>query len=276
MACDLHIHTSSSDGKLSPFEIIQHAKEVKLDTIAITDHDTIEGLIILQKTGLFPNKDIRIIPGIEFSAHMPKHEVHILGLNINIFYQPLIEKMQEVVEERWLRFERMVEKIQKLGYDLSKADVLTIAGDTQSIGRAHIARALVEKGLFANVGAVFEKLLYKGKPAYEHHYKLETSEIVELIHAAGGKAILAHPGLVGDDDIVMQILAQDIDGLEVYHPRHDEVETRKYRQLAEERNLMITGGSDFHAIPTRYPEVLGIFTIDNAYAEQFDENSGGI
>jgi predicted metal-dependent phosphoesterase TrpH len=269
MSSDLHIHTSASDGRLSPREVIEEAKAVGLQYIAITDHDTVKGLLQLQKDHLFPNEEITIIPGIEFSAHMPKHEVHILGLNIDISNKVLQENLQKIVDCRWRRFDIMLEKINLLGYTVSKEDVLTIAASTESIGRAHIARAIVEKGFFKSVGEVFEKLLYKDGPAYASHYKLEVAEIIELVHHANGQAVLAHPGLIGDDDIVRQVIKSGIDGLEVYHPKHAAEEIQKYQTLARENQIIMTGGSDFHAIPKRYPNKLGIFTVDDAYALQF-------
>lgn len=269
MSSDLHIHTSASDGRLSPREVIQEAIAVGLHYIAITDHDTIKGLRQLHEDKLFPNQGITIIPGIEFSAHMPKHEVHILGLNIDLSNKVLQEKLQEIVDCRWRRFDQIIEKIQLLGYDIYKEDFLAIAGNTESIGRAHIARALVEKGFFKSVGETFEKLLYKDGPAYVPHYKLAVGEIIELVHNANGQAVLAHPGLIGNDDIVRQVIKAGIDGLEVHHPKHTEEEVQKYQNLARKNQIMMTGGSDFHAIPKRYPNKLGIFTVDDEYALQF-------
>ncbi|WP_110953202.1 PHP domain-containing protein [Anaerosinus massiliensis] len=269
MSSDLHIHTSASDGRLSPREVIRQAKAAGLRYIAITDHDTVKGLYQLQKDGLYPNKEIIIIPGIEFSAHMPTHEVHILGLNIDISNRMLQSNLQKLVDFRWQRLKTMLEKMQALGYAITEEEILAVAGNAESIGRAHLARVLVEKKFFESIGEVFDQLLYKDGPAYASHYKLEIEEIISLVHHAGGLAVLAHPGLVGDDEIVGKVIKSGIDGLEVFHPKHTAEEVQKYQALAETNRLIVTGGSDFHAIPKRYPNELGVFTVDDSYAEQF-------
>ncbi|MCI6085516.1 PHP domain-containing protein [Selenomonas sp.] len=267
MASDLHMHTTYSDGKLTPEELVAAAKTAGLHYIAITDHDTVEGVAHLYENGYFPCKGIHVIPGIEFSAHHPTQEIHILGYNIDIYNGELADKLNDVSEARWSRFSEMVEKIQKLGYDLRETDVLAIAGASKSISRSHMARALMKKGYFKTVREAFDELLKKGKPAYVPHYRLDVEEIIELVHQAGGKAVLAHPKLVYDDAIVQRICASGIDGMECFYPQHDEAETQKYLAMAKEHDLMITGGSDFHGIPTRYPAEVGVFTVDDAYAE---------
>jgi len=267
MASDLHMHTTYSDGKLTPEELVAAAKAAGLHYIAITDHDTVEGVAHLYENGYFPCKGIHIIPGIEFSAHHPTQEIHILGYNIDIYNGDLADKLNDVSEARWSRFSEMVEKIQQLGYDLRETDVLAIAGASKSISRSHMARALIKKGYFKTVREAFDELLQKGKPAYVPHYRLDVPEIIELIHQAGGTAVLAHPKLVHDDDIVRHICAEGIDGLEVFYPQHDAADTAKYSALADEYHLKKTGGSDFHGIPTRYPAEVGVFTVEDVYAE---------
>ena len=269
MASDLHMHTTYSDGKLTPEELVAAAKAAGLHYIAITDHDTVEGVAHLYENGYFPCKGIHVIPGIEFSAHHPTREIHILGYNLDIYNRELADKLNDVSEARWTRFSEMVEKIQKLGYDIRETDVLTVAGASKSISRSHIGRVLVKKGYFPTVHEAFSELLQKGKPAYVPHYRLEVREIIELIHQAGGTAVLAHPKLVGDDAIVREIAGAGIDGLEVFYPQHDAADTQRYSQMADEFHLLKSGGSDFHGYPTRHPTEVGIFTIEDSYAEPF-------
>ena len=163
----------------------------------------------------------------------------------------------------------MLEKLQALGYMLTESEVMQIAGTSRSVGRLHVARALVKKGLVASVRDAFAKLLEHGQPAYLPHYRLTPEEAVKLIHDAGGMAVLAHPKLVKDEGIVERVLELGFDGLEAYYPRHTDLDTVHYKLLAEERGLRITGGSDYHATPQREPEHLGIFTVDDALAEPF-------
>lgn len=269
MASDLHMHTTYSDGRLTPEELVAAAKDAGLRYMAITDHDTVGGIGHLYETGMYPCKSIRIIPGIEFSAHHPLREIHILGYNIDIFYGPLVDKLNDITEARWTRFSEMVAKLQQLGYDVSETEVLTLAGSSKSISRSHIGRVLVKKGYFPSIREAFDALLAKGQPAYVPHYRLEVREIVDLVKAAGGTPVLAHPKLVGDDALVERICQSGIEGLECFYPRHNEEDTQRYLAMADRYGLLVSGGSDYHGFPTRYPTELGVFTIEDQWAEKF-------
>ncbi|MBR6268247.1 MAG: PHP domain-containing protein [Selenomonadaceae bacterium] len=268
MPSDLHMHTFFSDGRLSPEELVAAAKAAGLKYISISDHDTVDGVVHLYEEGLYPNRGIRIIPGVEFSAHHPEREIHILGYNVDIFHQGLLEKLNDVMEARWSRFSEIVDKLRAQGYSISEAEVLKIAGSSKSISRSHIARVLVKNKCFSTVREAFEKMLEKGQPAYVPHYRLEVEEIIELIREAGGIAVLAHPKLVKDDELVEDVLSRGIQGIEVFYPRHDEEDVKRYMAMAEKYNLLVTGGSDFHGFPTRWPDELGVFTIDDCWAEK--------
>ena len=269
MPSDLHTHTTFSDGKLTPEELISAARQAGLSYLAITDHDTVDGVAHLYENGFYPTKGVRVIPGIEFSAHHPTREIHVLGFNVDIYNSELTDKLNDVTEARWTRFSEMVAKLQKLGYDIREKDVLAVAGASKSISRSHIGRVLVSKGYFKTVRDAFSELLQKGQPAYVPHYRLEVADIISLIHQAGGKAVLAHPKLIWDDALVEEICRSDIDGIEVFYPQHNPEDTAHYLALAEKYQLLPSGGSDFHGFPTRYPTELGIFTIEDRYAEPF-------
>lgn len=268
MPSDLHTHTTFSDGKFTPEELVAKAKAAGLTYLAITDHDTVDGIGHLYENGLFPAKGIKIIPGIEFSAHDPVHEIHILGYNIDLYYRELIDKLNDVTEARWTRFSEMVEKLVSLGYDITPTEVLTIAGASSSISRSHIARILVKKGYFETIREAFAELLQKGRPAYVPHYHLEAEEIIGLIKAAGGTPVLAHPKLIGDDAIVERLCQMGIEGIEAFYPQHEAADTARYLEVADRYGLIVTGGSDFHGFQTRYPQELGIFTIEDKWAEK--------
>ena len=269
MASDLHVHTTFSDGRLTPEEIVAAAKEAGLSYIAITDHDTVEGIRHLYEQGLYPSKTLNIIPGIEFSCEVDEHDVHILGYDFDIYNQELADKVTELSESRWARFSQMVEKLQDLGYAISESDVLQIAGTSHAIGRAHMARALVKKELVGSVREAFDKLLEHGQPAYVPHYRIDPEEAIALIRNAGGVPVLAHPKLVKDDAIVERMLALDFGGLEVYYPKHDAEDVARYKAMAEAHGILLTGGSDFHATPQREPSELGVFTVDDSLAAPF-------
>ncbi len=268
MPSDLHMHTTFSDGKLLPEELVAAAKAAGLKYIAITDHDTVEGIGHLYENGFYPSRGIHIIPGIEFSAHHPIREIHILGYNIDIYHRTLADKLNEVTEARWTRFSEMVEKLRNHGYDINETDVLKVAGSSRAISRSHIARVLVKKGCFPSVRDVFSAVLEKGKSCYVPHYRLDVEEIIAIIKQAGGIPVLAHPKLIHDDEIVENLCRQGIEGIEVFYPKHDEADEKRYMAMAEKYGLLVAGGSDFHGFPTRYPTELGVFTIEDRWAER--------
>ena len=269
MASDMHIHTAFSDGHYMPEEILKTARDAGLKYIGITDHDTVDGIRYMYEQGFYPAKGICVIPGIEFSSNLQGHEVHILGYNINIFNQTLIDALNEVAEARWIRFSTMLEKLKAQGYEVTEAEVLKLAGTSRSVGRSHIARVLVKKGVFHDVREVFNELLLPGRTCYVENFRLTPQEIVNLIRTSGGLPVLAHPKLIGDDQLVESLLELDFAGLEVFYPQHTDEEKERYMAMAKERGILLTGGSDFHGIAGRYPEKLGEFVIDDDYAGVF-------
>ena len=270
MASDLHTHTNFSDGSFSPEELVAAAKKLGLRYLGITDHDTVDGICHLYENELYPSKGIRIIPGIEFSANNPDHDIHLVGYNIDIYNGSLQDKLNDVIEGRWTRFSEIMKKLQDNGFQIKEADVLKFSNTSRSIGRSHIARALVRNGCFKTVRDAFDQMLQKGKPAYVPRYMLEIEEIIELIHKSGGTAVLAHPKLIGDDNLVEEICTNyQIEAIEVFYPKHDTEDTERYIKIAEKHNLLITGGSDFHGTASRYVKELGEFTIEDKFAEQF-------
>ena len=270
MASDLHTHTNFSDGSFSPEELIAAAKQLGLRYLGITDHDTVDGICHLYENGLYPCKGIRIIPGIEFSANNPEHDIHLVGYNIDIYDGNLQDKLNDVLEGRWTRFSEIMKKLQDNGFNIREADVLKIASTSKSIGRSHIARALVRNECFKTVRDAFEQMLQKGKPAYVPRYLLEIQEIIDLIHKSGGVVVLAHPKLIGDDELVEKICSKySIEAIEVFYPKHDPEDVQRYMDIAKKHDLLMTGGSDFHGTTSRYVKNLGEFTIEDEFAEKF-------
>lgn len=269
MIADLHIHTTASDGRITPRNILKHALEAGLSYISITDHDTVNGLLDLYQGITDKNNDISIIPGIEFSTDLPENEVHILGYHIDVYHLELREQLDILTAHRHERAKQIIHKLKQLGYVIDYLRVIELAQDATSIGRPHIARALVEKGYFSTVAEVFAVLLDKNGSAYVPHYKLNPSQVITLIKKAGGIPVLAHPGLVRDDSIVLELIHNyGILGLEVYHPAHSQLQTETYLEMANRYQLFVTGGSDFHGISTRFPQKLGVFTIPATLAKK--------
>lgn len=268
MASDLHTHTIFSDGSYTPEELVAEAKNIGLTYFAITDHDTVEGVKYLYENGLYPDKGIKLIPGVEFSANNPDSDVHIVGYNVDIYNGALSGMIDKIVESRWERFSEIIKNLQSAKYNIRETDVLKVAGDSKSIGRFHIAKALVKIGIFKNIREVFDKLLDKGKPAYAPRYFPEVDEIIEVIHNAGGVAVLAHPLLIRNDELVEKICAKT-DGLEIYYPAHKPQDVQRYKIMATKYNLMVSGGSDFHGTSSRFVSKLGEFTIADEIAKNF-------
>lgn len=245
MIYDLHVHTSASDGALSPCQIVDLAIASAIQGIAITDHDTINGL---EPAILYKNENefsIDIIPGIEMNTEAGEQEVHILGYYIDYHNSRLIKRLEEI---RWARYERaqkMIHKLNGLGMSISFDQVQDLAGG-DLIGRPHIALALIKNNYVFSIAEAFNKYIGKGKPAYVNRYKFLPQEAIDLIKTVGGIPVLAHPGLIADEPVILDIIKLGIEGLEVYYPQHDENQIAKFLDLSRKYNLLVTGGSDYH------------------------------
>ncbi|WAM32267.1 PHP domain-containing protein [Caldicellulosiruptor naganoensis] len=244
---DLHIHTTFSDGTYSPEDVVVLAKGKGLFAIAITDHDTTDGVKMALKKG--QEIGMKVISGVEISADF-EIEMHILGLFIDVDNTSLQEKLKMLEGFRKERNPKIIEKLRKMGYDISMEDVEKVASG-EVIGRPHIARVLVRKGYFENTKAVFENLLGFGRPAYVKKEKLKPYEAIEAIKRAGGLAILAHPHKYlyleeGPENVFEELKEYGLDGIEVYHSDHTDKETRQLLEIAKKLDFLISGGSDFH------------------------------
>lgn len=255
---DLHTHTIASDGQLKPRELVRLAKEKGLAALAITDHDTIDGL----KEALDAGRDyqVEVIPGIELSTEWENRDVHLLGYYIDFQKEELQRFLIKLQEARYRRGQEMVARLQRLGYDLTWEEVTRFVGG-KAVGRLHVAQALVDKGLVPSIEIAFTELLERGRPAYVPRYKLSPGEAIELIRIWGGVAVLAHPGLIGCDGIIRELVERGLQGLEVYYPLHDAETTEHYFNLAQELGLLVTGGSDFHGVQDEDHAELGAVTV---------------
>lgn len=269
MPSDLHIHTTFSDGRNTPEEIMEAAKAAGLRYISITDHDSVEGVTELYESGHISSGSLRLIPGVGFSTGDGGHDVHILGYNIDIYNAELQEKLEEISEARWTRFTEIVELLRGLGYEIGETEVLTDEGMCKAIGRSHVARVLVKKGYFDSVRACFDQLLKRGQPAYVPHFRISAEELISLIRGAGGIPVLANPKSVGDETVIMTLAAQGLQGIEAFYPTYDRQDTQHYLDVAQQHGLLVSGGSDYRGFPGRGTEGIGQFTIEDVYAENF-------
>ena len=248
---DLHLHTTASDGVLSPSEIVRYAKAKGLQAIAITDHDTIDGC----EEGLSEGERIgfEVIPGIEISAEYSPGSMHILGFFLDIHHPLLNERLEYLQKARAERNPKMVAKLNQLGMEVTYEEVLKASGGGQ-VGRPHFANVLLEKKYVRNFQEAFERFLKKGAPAYVDKFRFTSKEALHFIHEARGVAVLAHPNTLGVkryselEKLVLQLVDEGLKGIEVYYPEHSAVEVAQYKNLADRYSLLSTGGTDYHGI----------------------------
>ncbi len=245
MGFDLHVHTTASDGKLSPEEVVRLSVNMNLIGLAITDHDTMEGIESAFQYITQEDLDTELIPGIEFSTESGSDEVHILGYYLDSQNPKLRLKLEELNKSRDERALKMVERLSFLGLPIEYDRVKELAGG-EVLGRPHIAEAMIERGYVFTVREAFKRFLGRNQPAYVPRYKFEPQAAIKLIRDCGGISVLAHPGLLGDLKIVSRIIEQGINGIEVYYPEHSEEQTLFFEEIAAENGLLLTGGSDFH------------------------------
>ena len=248
---DLHLHTTASDGVMTPSEIVNYAKNKGLQAIAITDHDTIEGL----KEGLVEGERIglEVIPGIEISAEHSPGSMHLLGFFIDINHPILKERLEFLQRARAERNPRMAEKLNKLGINITFDEVLKASGGGQ-VGRPHFAQVLIEKGYVRSFQEAFDRFLKKGAPAYVEKMRFSPEESIHFINEANGVAVLAHPntlqlnGYPELENLILRLVKKGLRGIEANYPEHSALEVAQYKTLAERHGLLVTGGTDYHGI----------------------------
>jgi len=242
---DLHTHTTASDGTCEPAENVRLAREQGLSAIAITDHDTVAG--IPQALEAAAAQGVEVIPGVEVSSLARGQDIHVLGYFVPYADSSFQEKLAGLRETRHERNKLMIARLRELGIPITLESVYRRKqGTDKNIGRPHIAEELIELGVVSSVEEAFEKYLGKEGAAYVNPPRITPQEAITLIRQAGGVAVLAHPGLYNDDELVQQLIAFGLDGIEVYHPDNSEAQRLKYLQWAKEHGLVVTGGSDFH------------------------------
>ncbi|MGC8669045.1 MAG: PHP domain-containing protein [Chthonomonadales bacterium] len=245
---DLHTHTTASDGSLSPRELVALASRCGLTAIGITDHDTLDGLPEAEAAARAAG--IELVPGVELSVAYPHGRLHLLGYFIEIGSAILNDRLIRLKENRRKRNRQMVERMQRLGLPITLEELLHEAGGGQ-IGRPHMASLLVRKGAASSIGDAFDRFLADGRPAHVPKDKIHPPEAVQLIHAAGGLAVVAHPDSLGLDEAdllrcLQELKTLGLDGLECYYSRYDARQISRLLQIAGALNLLVTGGSDFH------------------------------
>lgn len=245
MKVDLHIHTTASDGRLSPEEVVRVAAEQGLSAIAITDHDTLAGIEpALQAAKSLPS--LRVIPGLEINTDIPDSEIHILGYFIDYQDKELKRALENLRNSREARALKMVTKLGELGIDIAWNRVLELA-EGASVGRPHIAQAMLERGYISSFKEAFTKYIGRLGPAYVERAKLSPQEAVKLVTNAKGLPVLAHPADIDNvEELVVDLKGVGLVGLEAYYDGYDRKLIDSLVHLAVKHRLIVSGGSDFH------------------------------
>lgn len=262
---DLHAHSTASDGVLSPQELVRLAKDSGISVLAVTDHDTLEGLPMAMAEAA--RVGLQVVAGVEITAHVGDLEVHILGHFIDPDDNRLAEFLASSRTDRIERARRMVEKLWALGLPLDMNEVLSRASGP-SVGRPHVAQAMIRRGYVTSLKEAFDRYLTPGKPGYVERSRIPASEVIHAIKEADGVPSLAHPRQYGRDEIIPSLVQQGLMGLEVYHPEHDTESLFRYERVCLEYGLLAVGGSDYHGTEGLRSMGLGRPALPEARFEQ--------
>jgi 3',5'-nucleoside bisphosphate phosphatase len=240
---DFHSHTRESDGALAPEELVEMMRARGVRIFSITDHDT------MRAYGQFAADFATVVPGIEINTTWNDNEVHVLGYGLPLGDDtPLANVLTENREFRRTRIDRITENLTAAGYPLTRAEVEAQSDGGDALGRPHVAKALIQKGLAKDVQSCFDQLLVRGKPGYMPSNYITPEAAIDIIRESGGYPVLAHPGRLKDEKIIEELIAYGLAGLEVFYPTHNASQTAIFRERATKHGLVMTAGSDFHDI----------------------------
>jgi predicted metal-dependent phosphoesterase TrpH len=261
---DLHLHTFFSDGTFSPEELVGYGQRLGFAALALTDHDSVEGcprmVAACEAAGIF------FVPGTELTAEHNDTEIHILGYFVDTQNEKFLSDIARFQAVRQNRIREMVARLNELNVPLEVETVFALA-NCKSPGRPHVARALVKAGLVANLDEAFERFLKKSRPAWVPKAKMSALEAIELIHRAGGLAVVAHPGLNRTDDVIPALVEAGLDGIECFHTKHSTTTSERYLEMADKFHLLITGGSDCHGFSKGKP-LIGTVKLPYEHVEK--------
>ena len=263
---DLHTHSTASDGTLPPDQVVESAKRCGLAAIALTDHDTINGVPAARAAG--ESLGVRVIAGTELSAFQDEHEVHLLALHVTQI-ESLEKRLSELRSLRYTRAERIVEKLNSLGVELTLDEVLK-ESNGGAVGRPHVARALIARGAVHDFRDAFMRYLGTAGSAFVPKARLSIEDAIGISHEAGALAIWAHPGDGGRRERLEPLVAAGLDGIEVRHPSHSPEDVKRLQALTDFFGLVQSGGSDWHGA-SEGPRRLGIMNVPAEWLEKQDE-----
>lgn len=269
---DLHLHTTASDGAFSPSELVARARAARLSVIAVTDHDTTAGACAARGPAL--DSGLELVPGIEISAVADGRDVHMLGYFIDPESPALAAFLDRQRAERRRRVAAIGDRLAALGCGVDVAAILDSAGDGRTIGRPQLADALVRAGCVADRDEAFSRYLGFSAPAFVPRRGAEPAEVIGVVHEAGGLVSMAHPGVTRRDDLIAPLVARGLDAIEVRHSDHDEATEARYRAMAADLGILVTGGSDYHGETGRRAASLGSVVMPPADFEALRRAAG--
>ena len=260
MRADLHVHSTASDGTLSPRALVSLAELNGVDVLAIADHDSVEG--IEEASNASHDAHVTLVPAVELSANDDGRDIHILAYHVDATDHALLELLAKSRAVRVLRAKAMVAELQSAGFDIDFDDVTAVSGDA-AVGRSHVARALVGLGHSLSVTDAFSRLIGRGRPFYIAKESSSSKETIAAVRRFGAIPVLAHPGITKVDDLIPGMVADGLLGIEAYHADHDAADRIRYATLASRFGLVATGGTDYHGPEAPNPE-LGSVDVPDA------------
>ncbi|MFT9486418.1 MAG: PHP domain-containing protein [Tepidibacillus sp.] len=245
MRADLHSHSTASDGLNAPADNVKLAKEAGLAALGVTDHDSVSG--IDEAIEMAEKIGIEVVPGIEMSTVEKGQDIHVLGYFIRYKDKEFLNTLDELQKARDKRNEMMIVKLNELGIQITLDEVKKkIRREGANVGRPHIAEVLIEKKVVDTMEEAFDLYLGKKGKAYVNPIRISPEEGIDIIKKAGGVPVLAHPGLYDDDEMVVRLIKYGLEGIEAFHPDHDEEAEKRYQEMGEAYGMIVTAGSDFH------------------------------
>jgi predicted metal-dependent phosphoesterase TrpH len=271
---DLHLHTTASDGRLTPSALVARAAALGLTIISVTDHDTTAGLPEAEAAA--GRHGLRLVHGIEITAVEAARDIHVLGYFIDPQFGPFIDFLRAQRADRLRRLNVMAGRLRDLGYEIEVGSLVADAArrSGRTIGRPQLADALVAAGYIASRGEAFDTLLGEGRPAFVPRTGATVAEVATIVRATGGIASLAHPGLTKVDDAIPAFVAGGLPAIEVWHSDHDADASARYHALAEQLGIGMSGGSDYHADSSHHPAGLGTITLPDAAFADLEARAG--
>ena len=240
---DLHVHTFYSDGTFSPAEVVERAEALGLAAVGIADHDSTLG--IPEALARAADLSVEVVPAVELSYTAHGLDIHVLGYFIDYTHLGCLHTLARIREERFKRAVEMVKRLERMGVNLSMDDVKARAGKG-AVGRPHIAEVMVNDGYVRSAGEAFVRYIGYHSPAYVPKMEMSPREAFDLIRSVGGISVLAHPGTIAGDEVIHELIAEGLEGIEVWHSKHDASTAARLREIATGHGLVVTGGSDCH------------------------------